>query len=104
MMASLCGVNGICRMRKLLLCFAKKKDSIKAFAPKHADKTFGNSILPWRSGANRPVTVAHCPEPAGEYLAVGAVIVADEVTRRRSFKDMLSQPLDRMDDLSQAHT
>jgi hypothetical protein len=78
---------------------AKYNDLIKAFAPKRADKTFGNSVLPWRSEADWSVTDAHSPEPAVEYLAIGAVIVTDQILRCRSpgerLGDLPGQPFRR---------
>jgi len=59
---------------------AKDDDLIEAFAPKCTDESFGNSVLPWQSGADWPVTDAHSLEPAGEYLAVSAVIVPDHTS------------------------
>src|SRR3974390_810164 len=56
---------------------------IKALATQRTDQTFDNAILAWRSRRDRPVADTHRPDPFGEDMPIGAVIVAYQVGGRR---------------------
>ena len=77
-------IGSVASKNKPQMCSAKYDDLIKAFAPKRADETFGNSVLPWRSGGDWSVANSHRPHPAGEDMSVGAVIVTDQILWCRS--------------------
>jgi hypothetical protein len=78
------------------LTLAIDQHLIQAFAAKRANQTFGNAILPGRSGRYRTITNAHRSDPGGEDLPVGPVIIAQQVDRRRCSGERLcnlsSQP------------
>ena len=63
--------------------FAKDHDVVKAFPPDRADEPFTISVLPGRTRSGWPVPDAHRPEPALEYLAIGAVTITDDVLWRQ---------------------
>jgi hypothetical protein len=76
---------------------AENNELIQAFAAKRADQTFSSAVLPWRSKSDRPVADAHGPDPGGEDLPVGTVIVAHQVVGRRCpwkrLGDLPGQPI-----------
>ena len=50
---------------------------------RHINQPFRMAILPWRVGRSWPVANAHRAKPRFEYLAVGAIAIADDVPRPR---------------------
>ena len=54
---------------------------VKTLTSDRADCALDISVLPWRSRRDRAVANAHRPNPPREYLAISAVIVADEKGR-----------------------
>ena len=70
---------------------------VKTLTSDRADCALDISVLPWRSRRDRAVANAHRPNPPREYLAISAVIVADEKGRGRvpwkGFGDLVGQPL-----------
>ena len=61
--------------------FAEDDDMIKTFPSDRANQPFRMPILPWRLGCSWPVANAHRAKPPFEYLAVGAIAIADDVLR-----------------------
>ena len=61
---------------------AKDDDMVKTFASDRADQPFTLSVLPGRSRRGRPVTNPHRAKTPCEYLAVGAIAIANEISRR----------------------
>jgi hypothetical protein len=61
---------------------AKDDDMVKTFPPHRANQPFRMAILPWRLGCGWPVANAHRAKPPFEYVAVGAIAIADDVLRR----------------------
>jgi hypothetical protein len=57
--ARLIVIGSVASKNKPQMRSANYDDMIKAFAPKRADETFGNSVLPWRSEADWPVANSH---------------------------------------------
>ncbi|MGO9234477.1 MAG: hypothetical protein ACLP4V_10540 [Methylocella sp.] len=60
---------------------AKNDDMVKTFLPDRANQPFRMTILPWRLGCSWPVANAHHARPPFEYVAVGAIAIADDVPR-----------------------
>ena len=58
---------------------AKDDDMVKTFPSDRADQPFSMSILPWRLWRGWPVTNSHRMKTPFEYLAVGAITIADDV-------------------------
>jgi hypothetical protein len=48
---------------------------IQALASQRADQTFSDTILPWRSGRDRPVADAHRRDATGKDVPMGPVII-----------------------------
>ena len=63
------------------MAFAKHNDMINAFPADRADQPFCISVLPRRARRRRTISNADGSNPTNEYLAVGAIAVADQVTR-----------------------
>src|SRR5271155_407702 len=63
---------------------AEYDDMIKAFPSDRADQPFSMSVLPWRSRRGWSVTNAHRSKPPSEWVAVDAIAIADDVSRRRA--------------------
>src|SRR5260370_32706095 len=61
---------------------AEDDNMIEAFPSDRANQAFSMFILPWRSGRGWSVANAHGAKSPFEYLAVDAVAVADDITRR----------------------
>jgi hypothetical protein len=78
---------------------AKDRDLVQALAAKRANKTLSDSVLPGRTGTDRPVENAHRPHTCGEDLPVGPVVVAHQLAWRRGpgkdLGNLLGQPLRR---------
>ena len=74
-------------------------DVIETFSPDGADHPLDIPVLPWRSRCNGAIADAHRPKAAREYLAIGSVIIADEILRRcvpwKGFGDLASKPFRR---------
>jgi len=62
--------------------FSDDNDMIQALAAERANQSFGYTILPRGTRTDRPVTNSYRPHPIGENVSVGAVIVADQISRR----------------------
>jgi hypothetical protein len=67
-------------MAKVLL--AKHNDMVKAIPPDRSDKPLRTSVLPRRSWRDRPIPYAHCSETAKKDIAVHAIPVANNISRR----------------------
>ncbi len=61
---------------------AKHDDMIKTFPSDRADQPFATSILPRRSWRGRSVTNPYGAKTPCEYLAIDAVAIANEISRR----------------------
>jgi hypothetical protein len=59
-------------------------DMIEAFPSDRADQSFSMPVLPWRSWLGWSVTIAHRSKPPFEWVAIDAIAIADDVTRRRA--------------------
>src|ERR1039458_10332743 len=74
-------------------------DVIETFSPYGADHPLDIPVLPWRSRCNGAIADAHRPKAAREYLAIGSVIIADEILRHcvpwKGFGDLASKPFRR---------
>src|SRR5262245_42788762 len=68
------------QMTQMLL--AEDNDMIKAVPSDRTDEPFCAAVLPWRSRRGRSVSYAHCSEPLDKGFAVGAVPIANEISRR----------------------
>ena len=64
------------------LRLAEDQHLIQALAPKRADQTFRNAILPWRSWRDRPVADTHGSDPGREDMPVGTIIVTQQISWR----------------------
>ena len=62
--------------------FAEDNDMIKTFASDRADQPFRMSVLPWRVRRGRSVTNPHGANTPFENLAIDAVAIANDVSRR----------------------
>jgi hypothetical protein len=60
---------------------AEDNDMIKTFPSDRANQPFRMAILPRRVWRSWPVANAHRAKPPFEYLAVGAISIADDVAR-----------------------
>src|SRR3977135_3614158 len=62
--------------------FAKHDDMVKTIPLDRSDKPLRTSVLPWRSRRNGPIPFAHRSETAEKDLAIDAVPVANDISRR----------------------
>src|SRR3981081_4198554 len=62
--------------------FAKHHDLIKAIPPDRSDKHLRTSVLPWRSWCDRTIPYAHRSETAEKDIAIDAIPVANNISRR----------------------
>ena len=62
--------------------FAKDHNVVEAFPPDRADETFAISILPGGTRGRWSVPNAHRPQSTFEDLAIGSVLVTDDVAWR----------------------
>ena len=67
-------------MAKVLL--AKHNDMVKAIPPDRSDKPLRTSVLPRRSWCNRPIPYAHRSKTAGKDIAIDAIPVTNNISRR----------------------
>src|ERR1700704_5510985 len=67
-------------MAKALL--AKHDDMVKTIPPDRSDKPLRTSVLPWRSWCDRPIAYAHRSETAQKDIAIDAIPVANNISRR----------------------
>ena len=81
-------------MPKMLL--AKYDDMVKAVPSDRTDKPFTISVLPWRPWRGRTIPNAHRPKSSDDNIAIGAVSVANDVSRRflpaKCFGELTSDP------------
>src|SRR5712691_124718 len=70
---------------------AKHNDMIKAIPPDRSDKPLRTSILPRRSWCDRPIPYAHRSETAEKDIAIDAIPVANNISRRLLPPDCLGQ-------------
>ena len=61
---------------------AKHNDMVKAIPPDRSDKPLRTSVLPWRSRRNRPIPNAHRSKTAEKDIAIDAISVANDISRR----------------------
>jgi hypothetical protein len=75
----------------------KDNHVVKAVPPDRTDKPLRVSVLPWRARRDRSVSNAHRPNTPNEDLAIGAIVIADEISRRFlpavRFGQLLRDPL-----------
>jgi hypothetical protein len=64
------------------MLLAEDYDMIKALPSDRTDEPFRVAVLPWRLCRDRPISYAHCPEPPDEGFPVGAVSIANDISRR----------------------
>src|SRR4030081_2130534 len=67
-------------MAKVLL--AKHNDMVEAIPPDRSDKPLRTSVLPGRSWCDRPIPYAHRSETAQKDIAIDAIPVANNISRR----------------------
>ena len=67
-------------MAKVLL--AKHNDMVKAIPPDRSDKPLRTSVLPRRSWCDRPIPYAHRSKTAGKDIAIDAIPVTNNISRR----------------------
>jgi hypothetical protein len=68
------------QMAQMLL--AKDHHVIEAVPPDRSDQPLGESILSGRSSRNRAIPYVHRCEAPSESLAIGAIAVTNDITRR----------------------
>jgi len=76
-------------MTKMLL--AEDDDMIKALPSDRTNKPFRIAVLPCRLSRNRSISNPHRPKPPDKRFAVGAVAIANEISRRLRRSDGRSQ-------------
>ena len=64
------------------MSFAEDNDMIKTFASDGANQPFRVSVPPWRARRGRSVTNPDSAKTPFEYLAIDAVAIANEISRR----------------------
>jgi hypothetical protein len=62
--------------------FANHNHMVKTIPPDRSDEPLRTSVLPWRSWRDRPIPYAHRPKPAKKGMAIDAIPVANNVSRR----------------------
>jgi hypothetical protein len=67
-------------MAKMLL--TNHNDMVKANPPDRSDKPLRTSVLPRRSWCDRPVSYVHRSETAEKDIAIDAIPVANNISRR----------------------
>ena len=67
-------------MAKVLL--SKHNDMVKAIPPDRSDEPLRTSVLPRRSWRDRSIPYAHCSETAEKDIAIDAIPVANNISRR----------------------
>ena len=89
--AHLCSETDVCERRCNIpytrgVCGAdivrEDNDMIKTFASDGANQPFRVSVLPWRARRGRSVTNPDSAKTPFEYLAIDAVAIANEISRR----------------------
>src|ERR1700730_13956531 len=66
-------------MAKMLL--AKHNKMVKAIPPDRSDKPLRTSVLPRRSWCDRPISDTHGSKSAENALAIGAIPIANDISR-----------------------
>jgi hypothetical protein len=64
------------------MLFAKDNNVIEALPPDRADDPLRISVLPWRPSRDRSITYAHCSNAPDERIAIRAIPITNEVSRR----------------------
>jgi hypothetical protein len=77
----ICGIRG---EHAAQVAFTDDNDMVQTLAAERANQSFGYTILPRGTRTDRPVTNSYRLHPIGEDVSVGAVIVADQIARRRN--------------------
>jgi len=76
--------------------FAKHNDMVKAVPPDRSDEPLRTSVLPGWPRCDRPISNAHRSETAEKDLAIDAIPVANDISRRRlppvCLDDLTSNP------------
>src|SRR6266545_3114239 len=70
------------QMTKML--FAKDDDVIETVPPDRSDEPLRISVLPWRSCRDRSIPYAHCSKTPDERIAISAIPIANDISRRFS--------------------
>jgi hypothetical protein len=76
-------------MPKMLL--AKYDDMVKAVPSDRTDKPFTISVLPWRPWRGWTISNAHRPKSPDDDIAISAISVANDVSRRFLPAECLSE-------------
>src|SRR6476659_3059784 len=78
------------------MTLAEHDHMIEAFASDRADQSFGIAVLPWRSRRCRSIANAHRSNAARKRLAIDAVPITNQVSRRwvpaAGLRDLASDP------------
>ena len=61
--------------------FAEHHDMVEALTPDRADEAFNMAVLPRRAGRGGSIPDTHRSEPLCDDDAIGAIPIADEVSR-----------------------
>ena len=60
----------------------QRHDMVEALASDRSDQPFNMTVLPRRTGRDRPISDAHRTQPECDRDTMGGVTIADEVARR----------------------
>ena len=64
------------------MCLAEHDDVVEALAPDRADHPLDVAILPGRAGCDGSISDSHCSKSLRDHSTIGAIPIADEVSRR----------------------
>ena len=73
------------------MSFIEDDDMVETLPSDRTDQSFRVPVLPGRSERRRAVANAHRADTSLEYLAVDAVVIADQILRRRLPTEGLGQ-------------
>src|SRR5512135_919489 len=86
-------IGGVSGQDSAQMCLAEYDDMVEAFPSDRADHPFNAAILPRRARRDGSISDPHRPKSLRDDGAIGAILIADEVSRRLV-------PLKRLSDLS----
>src|SRR5258708_28429095 len=69
--------------------FAEHNNMVKTIPPDRTDQPLRISVLPWRAWRDRPIPYTHCSKPLDDDIAIDAIPIANEISRRLS---LLAKP------------
>src|SRR5260221_14343219 len=62
--------------------FAEHNNMVKTIPPDRTYQPLRISVLPWRARRDRPIPYTHCSKPLDDDIAIDAIPIANDISRR----------------------